>query len=332
MVKFYEKKISMKNIFFINSPFQLLCAIEAKAFFNLNNSILIIFNKGKGRNYDQISNLLSNYQSSFDEVIELEYKLKSLTGWLNGFKKFERLIKCFPKVGTIFIGDYRNGLVRHFHNSVSYENIYIIDDGFATINVYKKIKNTFNYDYKEKIKLILSFFRYRYKINENITFFTMFAPLFSKENVINNEFINIFHNISKKTSENIYFLGTPLVEDKIVSKEYYLKKIKEITDHFGSVSVTYFPHRREERKKLREIELKTEIKVQEISIPIELYLMDAEWPSKVISFYSTALYSISKMFSKIEVYAINIESTEINSSKEEIDAIYRILKSEVKVI
>ena len=108
----------MVNIFFINSPFQLLCSIEAISEFKTNNNVVVIFNKGKGKTLKQIRTLLSDYESKFNNIEFIDRELESILGWFDGFRYMDGLINKYPKVNNIFIGDYRSGLVRHFSNSV----------------------------------------------------------------------------------------------------------------------------------------------------------------------------------------------------------------------
>lgn len=322
----------MTNIFLINSPFQLLCAIEVISAFNCQNNVLVVFNKGKGETFNQISIVLEKYRSRFNHVEIIDRELESVSGWLDGFKKMEKLVNHYPVVKRVFAGDYRSGLVRHFTNSVKSKEVILIDDGFAIINTNKKLNEGSVYNFKDYIKYIFAKGGYDFKSKKEIIYFSIFDKYLDAQKVYTNYFNSLIDEQEWIDENSIYWLGSAIVEDKIVKEEYYFEKIGECLNTIrDDREVIYFPHRRENKDKLQGIVDRFGLKIKNPNLPIELYVLESKIrPEIVISFFSTALYSLNRILASTDVYYISIDEKELLRRNKEIDEIYRILDKEVK--
>lgn len=324
----------MKNVFFINSPFQLLCSIEAIFEFNLINNILVIFNKGTGQTYNQIVYILNNHYSEFEKVEFIEGDLKSIKGWLKRFKTANKLIEKYQTSNYLFIGDYRDGIVRHISNSISSKQIFLLDDGFATIYIYNKFKNNkVLYNKKDKLKYLLSKGQYNYKYYNEISYFTIFDNYLDVKYVYRNNFDHFLSENAWIDKNVVYWLGSPIVEDGIVNENYYLNVIELWAGKIGNKKIYYFPHRRENSDKLMKISENFNIQIKETTVPIELYVIDTKIrPLAIISFFSTALFSLNRILDYGKIYYIDIEDKELLKRYEHIKNIYKILEEEIKGI
>ena len=324
----------MENIFFINSPLQLLCAIEASVIFKTSNNILVIFNKGSGENYNQIQQMLERYETIFSKVEVIDRKLKSIKGWLAGFHAINQLADKYNRIDNLFIGDYRNGIARHFQNSVLFDNVYILDDGFSTIHIYKRLRKGKLTSYKDYLKYIFSRGKYRFKASKRVNYFTIFDKQITGKNIYSNNLNHLVRNDEWNSSDKIFWLGSPIVEDRIVTTDYYLESIRRWSRELNNKDeIIYFPHRREKKQKIHEIEKKYGFQCNRINVPIELYLVrERVKPKAIISFFSTALYTLNRIMGSNRIYYIPIESSKILKGKKHIQDIYEILNSEVKNI
>jgi len=324
----------MRSLFFINSPFQLLCAVEAVLAFNCKNNVLVIFNKGKGKTKEQIYFLLKSYGSFFEEIIFIDRELGTIGGWFDGLEEINKLIEKYPEVAKIFIGDYRSGLVRHFANSVKTEEVIVLDDGFSTINLLPKIKTNSLHSYRDYIKYLLSKGTYRFNSDSKVSFFSIFEDYLDSKNIYVNNFNNLISDEKWTESDSVYWLGSAIVEDEIVERSYYIEEIRQC---LGKVKtereIIYFPHRREEEQKLKVLKDKFGFRCKYSELPIELYVVQSKVkPNAIISFYSTALYSLNRILDSSNIYYIPIDEDKILKQQSEIKKIYQILRNEVKDI
>jgi hypothetical protein len=325
----------MKNIFFLKSPLQFLCGIEAIRNFGLNSdNILVIYEKGVENNLFQLQKLLEVYVSEFEKIEIIDRKGKSISGWLNGFNSINNFAKKYSKINNLFIGDYQNGLVRHYQNSVSYKNVYLLDDGFATIHINNQIQKEGLINYKDYLKLFLSKGNYKFGVNKQVKYFTVFNKQISGPNIYPNKFKHLIKSNNWKSQNAIYWLGSPIVEDGIVTQNYYLKTIERWANKLHkSETIIYFPHRRENANKLKVIEDKLGFRIKKIDLPIELYVVQERVkPESIISFFSTALYTLNRIIEGTDIYYIPIKSKNILDRKDHINDIYNILSKEIKNI
>ena len=93
----------MKNLYIVSSPFECICAIEAKTQLGLDGNILvaIYYSKDGERTYEQMREIFK--LSSWDEVIEigLERKKSKYFEYISIIKKLKK-----DTYSTIFAGHF----------------------------------------------------------------------------------------------------------------------------------------------------------------------------------------------------------------------------------
>jgi len=211
--------------------------------------------------------------------------------------------------------------------------------GYARSLIYNKLKDKVFLDkipFSHKMKLVrYLLLNLKYKIKTNINFFTIYnlKPL-PHMNVKRHEFIFLKDASMKafKKSEHIYFLGQNLVEVGWMEEKVYLKYVKYIASMFHQ-KIIYKPHRTETVTKAYS-SLWNENFVIDEEIhqgPIEYALVNNNiYPSVVISFFSSALFSLDKIFDKASIYSIKIEKKDLilkNDNLNIIDDCYAFLSS-----
>lgn len=321
--------VIMHNYYLISSPLQLLCAIEAIKHFDLIKNKLIIVNMGNHQNAKQILNLYQNYIDLFDNILLLEYDA-SIIGWLCKFGKLKKEFKN-KKVNKIFIGDLRDGLSCHFVRKINSNEILLLDDGFASILPMNEISVAKNYITKlnKLAKKVLTFYEYKPLYDFKFKHFTFFD-----KKLIPNGYYHRFQNIKNNSKNKIYnqneiiFLGAPLVEEGLITKQDYLTEIYKFNKKYSSSTIIYIPHRRESLENVKYIINKFGFTLLIINEPIELYyLREANEPYMIASFFSTALYTLSKLLVKTKIHVIIIDSNSILDRKNHIKKVYDILLS-----
>ncbi len=301
----------MYNLFIVRSPLQIMNAYEAHQHFDTTKNILVIIHNSGSKNIEQIKKMVDifNLNNIWDKIIEIEDNKKSK------FFKYVKLIKRLQqnRYETIFIGDFGT-IYRSLLANLEYKQSYLIDDGTSTIIAQKEINDYFH---KRKLKLKLKELRFlflglRVKIRKSIDFFTIFdlKPI-NDETIIQHNFTNVKKKFlsHKHKDKNIYLLGQNLTQANIVSKEKYIFYIKQIIAKYKDQKIIYIPHRTEIlHKELQDLANNNFI-LKNSTMPIEIFFLKNQiYPRHIISFHSTALYTLNIIFneSKIESFLINL--------------------------
>jgi len=326
------------SVIIVDSPFQLLCGIEFIQVEKLNEKgdvhLIAVNNKSK-ENIQQIENLYKYYSQNFCSYKKIEIKNKpgviNFYYYLNRYKSITKSIDKL-NVQTLMLGDYANGYFRHVANRTECKRIIALDDGFGTLKTFNSEEWCFK-DKKEDCKKIISFGYYN-STKSNVELFTVFDSIVKYENTIKNNFSFLREAmIEVKKTNDSYIIGTPLVESGIIENDTYLEYLRGITEKIGNRNIIYIPHRRETDWRLREIADRFGFAVKRLAMPVELYFcMNKIIPKYIISFYSTSLYNLSKLFgSNTNIVSIKINSSHIKKGNKSIDDVYKVLAREILI-
>ena len=144
------------------------------------------------------------------------------------------------------------------------------------------------------------------------------------------------NNISFSSIKNpaqAYICGSPLVENKFLSIKTYIDYLENILKHLKSYEIkefSYYPHRKEEYLKLKEIKNKLinfKINIINPEIPFDLYLNKIKKNSVIITNNSTLERSI--LYQNIDLSKFNLLPTRFDPSylKNNFNLKYLILSS-----
>ena len=143
---------------------------------------------------------------------------------------------------------------------------------------------------------------------KNCQLFTVFNHLI-KDNTYLNNYAYLKKNLKEKIiKENvIYVLGTALVNnEEILNRKLYINLINSYAKKNKDSKIFYIPHRREEN--VRENVFRSNIRIKNINMPIELFLKESNFlPSIIAGFYSMALINISIIFKNISIFNMPIK-------------------------
>ena len=321
-----------KNLFIVASPVQLLNALEAKSKFKIsNNTLVFIYNKPINfKEKTQQEELL--HQKDWDEII---YYNKAIILKKNRFLEQVKLIKSLLKFEYDYIFSGEFGTIHHIMLANLRSNyMYLIDDGNATIFTYNKLKDS-KYFSQIKLSRKIRLYRYilvglNYKIKQNINFFTTFniQPLkhigvvqHSFEHLKSNKLQNI------KLSNDIYLLGQNLAEVNFMNKNIYLQYLQKIKNNYLG-NIIYVPHRSELVDEDYDFLKDTSFTIVKSKGPIEVtFLSDGIYPKTIISFISSSLFNLDKIFMNSEIHAIKIKDNDLLSNKEMIQDCYNFFEN-----
>jgi hypothetical protein len=268
----------MKNLYVVESPFQLLNAIEAIHTFPANQVDLYIRHSDSSKNDEQLKNLIKKIDLP-KEVSVHSFLISSdikkplvILKMLVYFIKFRFIANRYEK---IFIGCYESRFLRMAlpFNSKTI----LLDDGLKTIST----QNNFN-------------------PGQHFNWFTIFdlQPI-GQQKIYKNEFKNLQSHIKQQDSKNksVLFIGTKLSEENIITEDYNVEIIERIAKENHSSPLKYVAHRGESQTKLERIQEIQNVEIIQLSYPLELLPVYGDFaPSKIISFYSTALITLQKIY------------------------------------
>jgi len=334
----------MNNIFIISSPLQLVNAIEAKNFFQLNNSILVIIYSSNKLSNTQIDNILEKW-NVWDKII----KFKRYSVGLNfpiHLIKIKKLLR--QKYNYTFIGDYSPAIPRIFAQNVISNNNFLIDDGVATINIVKDyISNGIykNYVYSkltDPIRILLTkLLLLKTKFSTPLHLFSCFnVPPHKNQLLVKNEyhFLKTILNSSniKTDDENVYFLGAKYVEQKIMNVNTYIDKLLKVKEFYKDKNFIYVAHRGEKDGKLTFLKNNYNINYVRFNNIVEIeFILKNVYPMHIGGFASSALMSIKSIYKKTSITSFKIPDNLIlkQTYRNDFKNIYQnFFESNIKII
>lgn len=296
-------------VFLVESPMQLINAIEAKHYFEIQETYLLIRYDGIASNDRHIDYVLDTIDNRFSRISRfvLQYGKKDF------FKMCKPILLCLRyNPEYLFIGNYFSGYSKLAQLLYPNKKTIFLDDGAQTTKLYydnKKI-NLFSYFSFNEI--------YPGRIYEKHSF------EFLKHKLKDNK-----QEIKKNL---LFFIGTPLVENHLIETSKYDNVLKTVVSFYSGYKIIYFPHRFEDLSKLKE---RTEFEIASIDMPFELYLLQLRLlPEKIVSFYSAALYTVNSMMGEmIKVEAFRIPSSYFLDVQyaDKIDKLYKFLSNSIEV-
>lgn len=304
-----------KNYLIVESPFQLLSALEAIEHYSIDSYCIYVRYSSNVKNTSQIRYILSNLDKSLGAVKSFSisssnHKLKDYIKMFYFMAKFGALSLFSDKV---FLGNYESRFLSYLTKTIPKSKIILLDDGAKSINIQS-----------------------RFRVGSNFDLFSMF-PLEALEGqkIDNNVFTYLKGKMDRVRREDrvVFFLGAPLVNIGAMSKGDYLNKVKEIIRINNVDNLLYVSHRSESVDILEEISTFKGVTVKSFDYPIELYgLYNGSVPSRVVSFYSTALVSMSLIYSiPVTAYMFSESPDDIPKYGAEIHHIYSIYKDIINV-
>jgi hypothetical protein len=313
----------MRNIFIIQSPFQLLSAIEAANYFREDDNVLIVCYVPEDKTNQQIRNVLELYKY-WVELIEISSPSNFFLRGIKLLCLMKKLINSGFQTDRIFIGEYRSWYMVQFFHNINPKQCFLLDDGNITIELQKKYipTNKLYGEFSLKVALWEWFLSLILDLNKNkyilINLFTCFdlKPFNPSQLVIRHsfEFARLLSKNKGMDHESIYFFGGNLCELGLLPIRRELKLIEVVREYYQKMNVkmNYIPHRRESQEKIELIQNELKINVIRFIFPAEIEMLGRDvLPFGIASFYSTVLLTLPKICSFVSVDAFKFPLTEI---------------------
>ncbi len=347
------------NYFVIRLPLTYINAIEARHFFKISSEdsiLIILYQNNQSVDMRQIKKILvqdewrkiyrlpynvaacpavSERSAETNLFLKLWYRQKAVRSFI---KDYEEFLKKSEKADRIFIGDATIASMRHIVNSLKPLETVVIDEGskvYFNYNRYtaewgKNPQNRINKDYLKNL-IAEKLFGYRMEGLREISFFSAW-DLEPHQNV--QVYKNSFPYLGRRLrdlprTEEVYFLGAPLVDHKRFDTDVYYNYLLRIKNYFSDRLVLYIPHRDETEPHLKRVKRETGFEIASFDLPIEYKIcVDGPVPHTLAGFLSSALQTCDKIFNGyVDVISFYIENRHFQWQKHEYEEQYNYLKS-----
>lgn len=289
------------NVFLVTSPFQYICANEAREAYGTDNNLLVIIEQDNPTGIKQMSALVN--EQDWDNIISYPRNKRTFVT--------PQIIKTINKLSngsldTLFYSEYYAWRSKLIIRNLDFKRHVFFDDGTMTFfDYYDHIepKSTFYRPrllqdfqlYLQKIKPIgkLHFF-------DNTEIFSIFkfpnCVTKYKENTLETLKPNLDHQTETSTSYDI-FIGQGSVDEKgRISADEYIDMIKSSQKNSDN-PILYIPHRTELVHISEQVKKLPNIIYHQSKYPIEIELSKTGIiPNRLIGLSSTALYTLSKIY------------------------------------
>lgn len=301
-------KSGRHNLFVVESPFQLMCATEARVRYcsGDNNHLFIIF-RGAARisNRQQMEKLIDDGWTSAN--VHSYGRRKGLGRALRDIRVLSCAARLWP-FERAFIGDVRKSL--HRRAAFLARSRTVIDDGAASLRFLRELRARPRRIAKHGAPELFSIFA----TDDD-------APFAQKNSLT---YMRSVHSgAPHEDREFDLFLGGKLSEAGLISEEEELGLLRHFSSKNVGSRLLYAAHRDEAPEKLVRVRaLGFEVVFPEW--PIELMLL-SEWgaPRRVFGYFSTALFTIRRIYPSASVQFIRVSLSKASvERKDEISRVY----------
>jgi hypothetical protein len=332
----------MSTYYFVRTPLQYINALEA----NLENRFEskehhLILLSDYHKTIHQLKSIIKKQYWTSIEFIWEPFAANKNNSFMNALsiwgrkRTLDSILRQIKESDKIFWGNINSTWFFYVHHNLK-NHLHLLDDGFATINhlkpfEIKPLKVNLLSSKSGKIEKLL--LQPKFEINWNkITFYTNLNFMKSEKKVIEHSYLHLSKMVDNLEIRNeVYFIGQPLIFQKMMTKEYYVNRINEISDFYKSQGLTfkYLPHR---STTLDYIPKTWEI--IQFDFPLEFILMQENFAPKVFAtFYSSALYNLEILGQNLDIQCEywRVEAHEIsNYPYENIAYLYDLLSENPK--
>ncbi|MHA2879315.1 glycosyltransferase 52 family protein [Vibrio campbellii] len=302
------------NLFVVTSPFQYICANEARLSYNLNKNILIYVEQNTESGIHQMEALFD--QNCWDSVIRIQRANRTFSV-PKAIRKAKAILKG-KTVNNLIFSEYSGWRTNLILANITAENYIYIDDGTATLLEYDDcIAPNKPYTRSRSLQDLLIRLQQlsppqQRTPNERLELFSIFDFDDNKVKYRRNNLdgLRTFIDIDKVFSINapVGLIGQACIGEKRgISTDEYVQDLQKISKEQKN-GILYFPHRTESPEVKNRVKAISGLHYHTPSAPIELEISLADIQlSGVIGVTSTALYTVSKIYSSLPIKVLGGE-------------------------
>jgi hypothetical protein len=355
------------NLFAVDTPHQLLNAVEAIHSLQLRNNHLLVTRPKNGA-HDKFTPLIKAddwVTVSFRSLrIKPRHRVQKLLGssanrWYCRCLHFLQMLALakvaarFRHVDRLFLGHYSvewTPFMRHMANTIKYNTLYLLDDGTDTIEINKKRHGSERKEREAPIetsasqkyawRTIESHLRTKYwtwKLAEAryVTFFTIYnLDLRKGDRLIRNNYSYLQSVASLQPTylpDTVIFIGL-CSADNYIEMNVHLEFLVKVRDHFTGKRITYVAHPRDSASCVMQVRERLQCDLWQSSSVIEYDLMVRGIKPKVVAgFVSSALITLAHLMgAEVEVVCFYIAPEHWVHWGEDALGAYNYMKSNVE--
>jgi hypothetical protein len=304
------------DLYIIGSPLQALNAIEALAVFPAANAIAVLVESVSSISNAQIRAILES--ENWKEI----HTVRVHAGRFR--KRYINVADLVASLGRIDIGrlfiGFCDDIFLHFAHSVPHGELFLLDDGVATISLNYARTRHCNHTlpvpaWKQLARkcFLQAVDGMRTGPVDVLRYFTIYDRLTEdSRNLIQTHSMERLRSRCLATPQNdeVWLLG--MGSERIFKRQdLYVDAIERIVRSWAPAPVRYLPHRLESERQLELIRSRTGAEILRAGMPVELYLARSPAvPAAVCSLVSSALYTVGALFPntiRIISYRMNLQ-------------------------
>jgi len=313
------------NIFIATSPFQYICANEARSAYNTTGNILFLVKQNREPGISQLNHVFC--EEDWDHVIWVERHQRTFNV-PKAIKEAKRINNNSAVFEGLFYAEYNAWRTKLVRKNLTFSKEVYFDDGTTTV-----------FEYEQYIREEKEFYRPRFlqdllvrlqglKPIGRLPHFRQFEifSIFELLDPIHHNRKNHFLALKEKYGNHAVFqpdapagfLGHGAVGGKNGKCiDTYLGEVKQFINH-TKTDVIYFPHRTELPEVAEAISQLPGVQYHASSLPLEIELLDKDIKlSALYGTYSNAQYSISVLYPDVPVYNLIPTGQGINQTRKD---------------
>ena len=224
------------------------------------------------------------------KFITAQYKRKAI------LKKYLKKVNFNDK---IVLGNYEHIYCRYIRSQFDFNQCIFIDDGIGSIRAHSDLEKIWVSNLNKPKHFInsLIFLEFKFKAIQIFTIFELRKSKYLFPIKHSFEFIKKNFIQSKGSSKDVFFLGQPLTEIKLISIDDYKNEVLKIKSYYEEKGLVFNYILHPGENKLNKEKLFENI--IELKVPVEFHLMNENvLPKVVASFCSTAQFSLDILLGK----------------------------------
>ncbi|WBA07868.1 glycosyltransferase 52 family protein [Salinivibrio kushneri] len=318
------------NLFLVTSPFQYLCALEAKKHYKTKKNILFLVDQNSTRGIEQQGKIFNPCE--WDHVITTTRKNRTIN-IPKAIKKIKKIIKG-DKIDTFFYGEYNAWRTKLVVENFRIKKDVYFDDGTLTVcELPEFIETKMTYSRNRLFQdILLRLYgckpTTRSLPRENLELFTIFDLNSNIVNIEKNTFSHLkaHYNHIDLFSEHapIGFIGQGAVGHKGgQSVSSYIERVSQFAKSTKN-GIVYFPHRTESNDVAEAIATIENVTYHRSTLPLELELIDKKIQlSCLYGMNSTAQYTASLFYPNMPIYNLIPPGESLSPRQERIRIFYK---------
>jgi hypothetical protein len=336
------------DIYVIDTPLQLLNAIEARHHFASERSLLVILTSPPfpkrlfaalidGQLWDAFIWVQIRDQSpAVNAVARKSLFRRKGAEYYEYFRQFRRrqrlneIARSHGRVKKLFVGNYFQEYMRHFANQVDCEELLLLDDGTDALRVNEARRQlTGTAEGGAVVKLKSAVHRLLHDWNSrqaaSVTFFTVYdIASKSGDRVVRNEYRHLRASVADlPAADHVLFLGQCLVDDGWMSEENYLAHLTKVGNYYQGRRLVYVRHPRESESIIGAVRCRLNWEVVRYNLPIECQLAREGAPNEIASFFCSALDNCRLIFGqRLQVTAFYVDPEDLICCREFVTQMY----------